>query len=65
MSLSTQWKKSSRSGQSGNCVQARTPDGRIVEVGDSKAAEDAPTLRFPAASWSEFLAGVERGEFDL
>ncbi|MBS2965635.1 DUF397 domain-containing protein [Actinocrinis puniceicyclus] len=57
------WRKSSRSGgQGGNCVEvAELPDGGTV-VRDSKDP-DGPVLRFTAAEWTAFVAGVRDGEF--
>lgn len=57
------WRKSSYSSpQGGNCVE-------VAEVGDGRAVRDSknpagPALRFTAAEWSAFTAGVCAGEFD-
>jgi hypothetical protein len=47
----------------GNCVEvgADRPD---VLVRDSKDP-DAPAMRFTAAEWRAFVAGVKAGEFDF
>jgi Domain of unknown function (DUF397) len=56
------WRKSSRSGAAGHCVEvAETP--AVVHVRDSKDA-DGPQLRFGAAEWTAFVEGVRSGEFD-
>lgn len=61
--LSDRWRKSSRSGTEGNCVEVRMVGGTI-EVRDSK--DPAGTvLRFTAAEWTAFLGGAEDGEFRL
>ncbi|TQS41845.1 DUF397 domain-containing protein [Cryptosporangium phraense] len=55
------WRKSRRSA-SINCVEvAETPS--VIGVRDSKNPGGA-VLRYPAAGWSAFLAGIKRGEFD-
>lgn len=52
--LSTEWTKSSYSGHSGACVEARAlPDG--VEVRDSKDIT-GPTLHAPASEWASLMA---------
>lgn len=56
------WKKSSRSGAGNNCVEIAALDsGRAVR--DSKDPT-GPALRFTAAGWSAFTAGVRSGDFD-
>ncbi len=58
-----QWRKSSHSGnQGGNCVEvAELPNGGTA-VRDSKDP-GGPVLRFTAAEWTAFVAGVQDGEF--
>ena len=58
-----QWRKSTRSGNSGNCVEvAELPDGGRA-VRDSKDPQ-GPVLRFTRDEWSAFVAGARDGEFD-
>jgi hypothetical protein len=57
------WRKSTRSGTQGNCVQVRIVDGG-VEVRDSKDPA-GPVLRFTRAEWLAFLDGAKGDEFDL
>ncbi|MBV6700291.1 DUF397 domain-containing protein [Kitasatospora aureofaciens] len=51
------WTSSTHSGNSGQCVQWRTPPGetlgRFVEIRDSKDPS-GPTLTFPVESWAAF-----------
>ncbi|WP_349258215.1 DUF397 domain-containing protein [Stackebrandtia sp.] len=52
--LSTQWTKSTRSGHTGACVEARLRAGG-VEVRDSKDIA-GPTLRAKAGEWPSLIA---------
>ena len=58
------WRKSTRSGADGNCVEVATnpPDG--VAVRDTKN-RDGGTLIFTRDEWTAFVSGVRNGEFDL
>lgn len=50
------WRKSSRSGSSGSCVEvAGSPDA--IAVRDSKDP-DGPRLRVTPGQWRTFLAGL-------
>ena len=56
------WRKSSRSGSGGECVQvAELADGDRA-VRDSKHPT-GPALRFTPAEWAAFTAGVRDGQF--
>jgi hypothetical protein len=56
------WRKSSRSGGQGNCVEvADTP--AAIGVRDSKDPK-GPVLVFTRADWQEFVDGVKSGVFD-
>jgi predicted secreted Zn-dependent protease len=56
------WRKSTRSGAAGHCVEvAETP--AAVYVRDSKDVA-GPVLRFAAHDWARFIDGVRNGEFD-
>lgn len=61
------WRKSTRSGNSGNCVEVATnlvdTDG-VVLVRDSKNPT-GPHLTFTRAEWEAFLGGAEDHEFHL
>lgn len=57
------WRKSSRSGANGNCVEAaRLADGRHA-LRDSKNP-GGTVLRLPVAEWEGFIRGVKDGDFD-
>jgi hypothetical protein len=56
------WRKSSRSSDQGQCVE-------VTDLGDGRAVRDSknptgPALRFTAAEWSVFTAGLRGGQFD-
>jgi hypothetical protein len=58
-----EWRKSSRSGSQGNCVEVAANLPGVVAVRDSKAP-DGPLLTFTTAQWAAFAAAVRSGEFD-
>lgn len=62
--LNTEWRKSTKSGNSGACVEARLGHDGRVQVRDSKDP-DGPVLTFDSSAWDAFLAGVKDGEFEL
>ena len=56
------WRKSTRSGAAGHCVEVANAPATVL-VRDSKDAS-GPVLMFGAPDWSGFIAGVRAGEFD-
>jgi uncharacterized protein DUF397 len=52
------WRKSSYSSQSGNCVEVATSLPGAVAVRDSKDPE-GPGLLIPAAEWRAFVRGLK------
>lgn len=58
-----EWRKSSHSSdQGGECVE-------VAHLGNAHAVRDSkdptgPALRFTAAAWVAFTAGIRAGEFD-
>lgn len=56
------WKKSTRSGSTGNCVEVARNLPGVIAVRDSKDP-DGPALLFTPGEWSAFIGGVRDGEF--
>lgn len=54
--LDNQWRKSTRSGSNGACVEARYT-GQTAEVRDSKD-QAGPVLAFGPAAWRAFIAST-------
>ena len=57
------WRKSKRSMNNGNCAEIATAMGGVA-VRDSTDRQ-GPILRYPASSWSSFIAAARNGKFDL
>lgn len=57
------WRKSSLSNPSGNCVEAAALADGSVAVRNSREP-DGPALVYTRAEIAAFLAGVRNGEFD-
>lgn len=58
-----EWRKSTASNPSGNCVQvAALPDGEVAMR--NSRHPDGPALVYSRAEIAAFLAGVRNGEFD-
>jgi hypothetical protein len=53
------WRKSSRSGSSGNCVEVAVPSEGVL-VRDSKD-QRGPVLSFTTDQWAGFLTSVKTG----
>ena len=58
-----QWRKSSASNPSGNCVELAELPGGSVAVRNSRQPA-GPALVYTRAEIAAFLAGVKNGEFD-
>jgi hypothetical protein len=61
--LDQTWRKSTRSGDNGACVEVRRVDDTI-EVRDTKD-RTGPVLSFTLGEWDAMLAGAKAGEFDI
>lgn len=59
----TQWVKATASGSNGNCVEMRQY-GTSVEVRDTKALGNGPSLRLTPSEFSAWIAGAKSGSFD-
>lgn len=57
------WRKSTRSGSSGNCVEVADNLPGIVAVRDSKDPA-GPALILTPAQWEAFVSGVKCGDFN-
>lgn len=57
------WRRSSHSGQSGNCVEVAGDGLGAVGVRDSKNS-DGPALRLTRSVWRAFADRVKSGDFD-
>lgn len=55
------WRKSSRSGAQGNCVEVADNLTEVVGVRDSKDAA-GPALVFAPGAWESFLGAVKRDQ---
>jgi len=56
------WRRSTFSGESGNCVEIADGLADVVPVRDSKDPQ-GPALLFSADAWSAFVAGLKYGDF--
>lgn len=57
------WRKSTASGSSGDCVEVAFTEGAVLVRNSQDPA--GLTLSFSRSEWTAFLAGAQRGEFNL
>ncbi|MFC5829514.1 DUF397 domain-containing protein [Nonomuraea insulae] len=58
------WRKATRSGEAGDCIEvAPLSDGR-VGLRDSENPEQLPYVFSPSV-WAAFVDGTKKGEFDF
>lgn len=60
---SATWRKSSYSGNSGNCVEVGRFANGTIGIRDTKQNGRGPVLRLSADEFAAFLNGVKDGEF--
>ena len=58
------WRKSTRSNNSGDCVEVAPLADGSVAVRHSKRP-DAETIVYTYTEWAAFVAGAKDGEFDF
>lgn len=58
------WRKSTRSGNQGDCVEVADNLPGVVAVRDSKDPSGA-VLTFTPSEWKAFVEGVRDGEFPV
>ncbi|PHQ47921.1 hypothetical protein BLA24_30955 [Streptomyces cinnamoneus] len=56
------WRKSTYSGNSGECIEVADGHANLVAVRDSKAPYRPALLVHPGA-WTEFISGIQAGAF--
>jgi hypothetical protein len=56
----TVWRRSSRCGESGTCVEI-AHIGTVINMRDAK--DPGPQLAFDRTRWKEFVVGIRNGEF--
>lgn len=59
-----QWRKSTRSLRTGDCVEVASNLPDVVAVRDSKD-QAGPALVFPHPAWNAFVAQIRDGELSL
>lgn len=57
------WRKSSYSGQTGQCVEVAHLTTGHTAVRDTKHHGAGPVLLFPRHQWAAFIAATKAGEF--
>jgi Domain of unknown function (DUF397) len=63
--LDLRWRKSSFSGNGGDCVEVGQLHDGMIAVRDTKDHDRGPIQRFTRIGWKAFTAGIRASEFDL
>ncbi|MFI9552733.1 DUF397 domain-containing protein [Nonomuraea endophytica] len=58
------WRKATRSGDNGNCLEVAPLSGGRVGIRDTEAPGQAPYV-VSASVWAAFIDGAKKGEFDF
>jgi hypothetical protein len=61
---SAAWRKATRSGEAGDCIEVAPLGNGQVGLRDSEHPEKAPYVFSPSA-WAAFIDGVKKGEFNF
>jgi Domain of unknown function (DUF397) len=61
---SRQYRKSSRSYGTGDCIEVAAPPGKRIAVRDSKNIHGT-VLVFSSIEWNAFVAGIRIGKFTV
>ncbi|GAA0944798.1 DUF397 domain-containing protein [Nonomuraea longicatena] len=58
------WRKATRSGDNGNCLEVAPLSGGRVGIRDTEAPGQPPYV-VSASVWTAFIDGAKKGEFDF
>lgn len=64
MYLAPNWRKASKSGNNGGCVEVADNQPDAILVRDTKNPDDG-TLHVSRANWAAFLSDLKAGHYDL
>ncbi|SUD49543.1 Domain of uncharacterised function (DUF397) [Nocardia otitidiscaviarum] len=64
MTTDADWRKSSYSNGSGNCVEVGFYADGTIGVRDTKQHGHGPVLRFHPEAWASFVVSTAAGEYD-
>ncbi|WP_051468375.1 DUF397 domain-containing protein [Actinomadura oligospora] len=59
------WRKGSRCGANGGCVEIGALPAGLVGARDSHIGDAGPVLRLSSAEWRSVLADIRRGALDM
>ncbi|MEU4574644.1 DUF397 domain-containing protein [Nonomuraea sp. NPDC023979] len=58
------WRKATRSGDNGNCLEVAPLPGGMVGIRDTEAPGQPPYV-VSESVWAAFIDGAKKGEFDF